>query len=113
MEKSLNEIKAGDKVYYTSPYVSRILKVDRVTPTTIICGTEKFRKQNGSKITTDRWGCSRISVLTKSLERQHYAMVKKRQLITEIEATDFSQLSIDSLQQISDVIHESMADKNA
>lgn len=45
MKKSLDEIEAGDKVYYTSRYYSKILKVDRVTSTTIICGTEKFRKQ--------------------------------------------------------------------
>ena len=43
MKKSLDEIEAGDKVYYTSRYYSKILKVDRVTSTTIICGTEKFR----------------------------------------------------------------------
>ena len=50
MKKSLDEIEAGDKVYYTSRYYSKILKVDRVTSTTIICGTEKFRKQNGRQI---------------------------------------------------------------
>jgi hypothetical protein len=42
MKKSLDEIEAGDEVYYNSRYYSKILKVDRVTPTTIICGTEKF-----------------------------------------------------------------------
>lgn len=36
MKKSLDEIEAGDKVYYTSRYYSKILKVDRVTSTTII-----------------------------------------------------------------------------
>lgn len=68
MKKSLDEIEAGDKVYYTSRYYSKILKVDRVTSTTIICGTEKFRKQNGRQIPADTWGSSYISVLTESLE---------------------------------------------
>ena len=45
MKKSLDEIEAGDKVYYTSRYYSKILKVDRVTSTTIICGTEKFESK--------------------------------------------------------------------
>ena len=112
MKKSLDEIEAGDKVYYTSRYYSKILKVDRVTSTTIICGTEKFRKQNGRQILADTWGSSYISVLTESLEKQYFEMIRKKQLITEIKSVDLFQLSVDSLQQISDVIHNSMTDEN-
>ena len=107
MKKSLDEIEAGDEVYYNSRYYSKILKVDRVTPTTIICGTEKFRKQNGRQIPTDTWGSSYISVLTESLKK-----IRKKQLITKIKSVDLFQLSVDSLQQISDVIHNSMTDEN-
>jgi len=45
MKKSLDEIEAGDEVYYNSRYYSKILKVDRVTPTTIICGTESLESK--------------------------------------------------------------------
>ena len=99
-------------MYYTSRYYSKILKVDRVTSTTIICGTEKFRKQNGRQILADTWGSSYISVLTESLEKQYFEMIRKKQLITEIKSVDLFQLSVDSLQQISDVIHNSMTDEN-
>lgn len=112
MKKSLDEIEAEDKVYYTSRYYSKILKVDRVTSTTIICGTEKFRKQNGRQIPADTWGSSYISVLTESLEKQYFEMIRKKQLIAEIKSVDLFQLSVDSLQQISDVIHNSMTDEN-
>ena len=93
MKKSLDEIEAGDKVYYTSRYYSKILKVDRVTSTTIICGTEKFRKQNGRQIPADTWGSSYISVLTESLEKQYFEMIRKKQLITEIKSVDLFQLT--------------------
>jgi len=112
MKKSLDEIEAGDEVYYNSRYYSKILKVDRVTSTTIICGTEKFRKQNGRQIPADTWGSSYISVLTESLKKQYYEMIRKKQLITEIKSVDLFQLSVDSLQQISDVIQNSMTDEN-
>ena len=112
MKKSLDEIEAGDEVYYTSRYYSKILKVDRVTSTTIVCGSEKFRKQNGRQIPADTWGSSYISVLTESLKNQYYEMIRKKQLITKIKSVDLFQLSVDSLQQISDVIHNSMTDEN-
>lgn len=78
MKKSLDEIEAGDEVYYTSRYYSKILKVDRVTSTTIVCGSEKFRKQNGRQIPADTWGSSYISVLTESLKNQYYEMIRKK-----------------------------------
>lgn len=100
----------GDEVYYTSRYYSKILKVDRVTSTTIVCGSEKFRKQNGRQIPADTWGSSYISVLTESLKNQYYEMIRKKQLITKIKSVDLFQLSVDSLQQISDVIQNSMTE---
>ena len=39
-------------------------------------------------------------------------MIRKKQLITEIKSVDLFQLSVDSLQQISDVIHNSITDEN-
>lgn len=91
---------------------AKILKVDRVTSTTIVCGSEKFRKQNGRQIPADTWGSSYISVLTESLKNQYYEMIRKKQLITKIKSVDLFQLSVDSLQQISDVIQNSMTDEN-
>lgn len=39
-------------------------------------------------------------------------MIRKKQLITKIKSVDLFQLSVDSLQQISDVIQNSMTDEN-
>lgn len=77
-----------------------------------VCGSEKFRKQNGRQIPADTWGSSYISVLTESLKNQYYEMIRKKQLITKIKSVDLFQLSVDSLQQISDVIQNSMTDEN-
>lgn len=49
MSGTLNDVKPGDKLLASAPYSSRlrVVTVDRVTQTQVICGADRFNKRTG------------------------------------------------------------------
>lgn len=86
--KTLYDIQPGDQVMCKSNYTSCILKVDRVTPTLIICGTQKFRKEDGCKTPRERWHWCQIEILTDELKTEFDKRILFQKNIRLIKTTD-------------------------
>lgn len=60
----LSDVKVGDKIAYQNPYscwsgpkvAIRLLTVDKITPTQVVCGSDRFHKLTGKKIGSSNWG---------------------------------------------------------
>lgn len=60
----LSSVKVGDKIAYHNPnsgwygpkVANRLLTVDRITTTQVICGLNRFHKLTGKKIGSSNWG---------------------------------------------------------
>lgn len=101
---SLQDIQAGDEVYSTSRYQNRILKVDRTTRTQIICGSEKFNRENGHAIPIRTWNPTVIHVLTDEQRAIHEADLQKAQYANYFKTVNWKELTLDSLSQIKSII---------
>lgn len=107
---SLFDIQAGDEVYATSRYQSRILTVDRVTNTQIICGSEKFNKASGYSIPMCAWNPTRLRILTDEQRAIHEADIKKAKLNNYFKTVDWKRLSVHTLTQIKSLIDNDFLD---
>lgn len=98
--KTLHDVQPGDQVLYRTNCYAKIIKVDRVTPTLIVCNNNKFRKDDGRKVPHERWNSCSIEVLTDDLKHQFYTEVKRQKLIANIKLIDWNKLSLESLSEI-------------
>ena len=65
MEKTLQDLKAGDLAYIESRHKKGIVKIDRITKTQIITTKGyKYRRCNGSLVSTDPYYLEYIKILT-------------------------------------------------
>ena len=115
MKDSLDQIQQSDKVILSSRYGYSIKTVDRVTPTQIIIGDTKYRK-NGSEINSDRWQSTSIHApLAKPVmsdqtwldcyeQQQQKIKDEKEALISKINTFDLSKVSNQKLNQILSVL---------
>lgn len=109
--QSLDDIRPGDKVLCHYTHSSRILQVDRITPTLIICGYNKFKKKTGQKVPYERWGICYIEVLTDELKQNFRRNVEKQELVKRLNSINWSEMSLETLAQISSIINVSMNEK--
>lgn len=80
----LSDVKVGDKIAYPNPYsgwsgpkvANRLLTVDRITPTQVICGANKFHKLTG-KMIGGAASFDRAELVTQELLTEHDAQVKR------------------------------------
>ena len=103
---TLHDVKVGDQVLWTGAYNQAILTVTRLTKTTIICGLEKFRKENGCAIPSDTWSVSFIEVLTPEKRLQLETQKKHFQLAQKCSKAPYHLFSIDILESISNLIDQ-------
>ena len=104
--KTLSDIEVGDQVLWTGRYNKRILTVTRLTKTTIICGFEKFRKDNGNSIPLDTWNHSWIEILTPEKRLQLELQDKQFKLAKKCSQASYHLFSIDTLEAISNLIDQ-------
>jgi len=80
----LSDVKVGDKIAYPNPCSgwsgpkvrNRLLTVDRVTPTQVVCGASKFHKLTG-KMIGGAASFDRVEPATQELLAEHDAQVRK------------------------------------
>lgn len=58
MIADLKDVKVGDTLMYGQSYNRRMVVVERLTDTQIICGNVRFRKHDGKKIASNGWDAS-------------------------------------------------------
>lgn len=103
MNKTLYDIQPGDKVLSQGRWHESIHVVERVTKNYIIVHGQKFRKSDGSLVSSDPWTHDYITPLTPELMEQHQRKILHQQLCTKIKRIDFTSLTIEQLQAILDV----------
>ena len=96
----LSQLRAGDMVYYTNSYQTKIITVTRVTKTLIICSNLKFQRSTGSEVPVEPYNLARIMVLTDELRDRYLNNIRKKELIAEIVTTSWQSLSVDTLERI-------------
>jgi hypothetical protein len=65
---NLDEIKPGDKVILiNSRGTLSLITVDRITPSLVICGSERYQKITGRRIGSGSWDFSDIQPVTPEL----------------------------------------------
>jgi len=103
----LEKLKAGDKVIYNRHYYnSRIIKVERITKTMVISGTNRFSKKDGHSVGYDCIDSSFISEATdKTIDK---ILEKKIQtaLINTVSRIEFSSLTTEKLKSILSIVDE-------
>lgn len=90
-------------MYCRGNYTERILTVERVTPTLIICDGTKYSKKDGTKVPRDRWYWSCISVLTPDIEAKYKEKLFRQCLIEQAKDIAWDKLTTKQLQQIIDI----------
>jgi hypothetical protein len=81
MSAWLESLKAGDEVMVPSRYgAPSILRVDRVTPTQVVVGSEKYRKSNGYRVGGSTWDCRYITEPTDHGREQAEAALLRSNL---------------------------------
>ncbi len=112
MNKTLNEVQAGDKVVLCTRGEREVVEVTRTTKTQIICGYLKFSRKNGYRISSNKWDLGSIQPLTPEIQQQIDKKKKKDELynnvrieIKRLERT-LGKLSEASLQQLLSTLRE-------
>lgn len=65
MNNSLENAKVGDKLIMTSRWATSILVVEKVQKNFVIANSYKFRKANGSLVTSDHWRMVTAKIATE------------------------------------------------
>jgi len=92
-KKRLEDMKAGDLVYYTVSYGHEIhiVKIDRLTKSQIICGNSRFQRKTGIMIGhDDPWSPVSISPITDQVRKQYEQQKLRAKLrsLGKIKVTD-------------------------
>lgn len=103
MNKTLNDLQPGDKILSEGRWHKEISVVDRVTKNYVIVCGQKFRKTDGTLVTSDSWNIDYIRPLTPELLEQYQQEVKQQQLCAQVKRIAFESLTVDQLQAILDI----------
>lgn len=65
MNNSLENAKVGDKLIMTSRWATSILVVEKVQKNFVIANSYKFRKKDGSLVSSDGWSMTTAKIATE------------------------------------------------
>lgn len=105
----LNDLKPGDKAIRCSTGIGvldTVITVERVTPTQIIVGSDKYRKANGRRLGESQWhSCWLRQATPERIEKINYS---KRHLLLsrKLEDVQWRSLPLPVLEVIAAVIDE-------
>ena len=102
--KELKDLVVGDDVLVTGMYYRRIAKVDKVTKTQIVIDNDRFRRDSGWQIGSDRCNVRRISVPTEKEISDVKEENLRKILINTISSFNFERLSTDELKQVYNIV---------
>lgn len=106
--KELKDLQAGDEVIVDSLYDRTIAKVDRVTKTQIVIGTERFRKQSGWSVGGNIWHRKSIYVPTEEDISEIKEEALRKKILYTIRSFDFKRLSKSELENVYNLIKDKL-----
>lgn len=109
---SLEGVKVGDLLHIHEQYgnAGRIVKVDRITATQVVCGAQRFRLRDGWLVGGDSWSGRFARRATPELIED----VRRQRLIHEIESVkrgELRALSTTDLQSVLVILRRNGTDK--
>lgn len=103
---SLENAKVGDKLIVTSRWSKQLLTVEKVHKNFVIAGGYKFRKANGSEVSSDSWDTSIAKLATQEDIDAFRREVKHHKMISQCRDINFENLSDSQLEQILEIANK-------
>lgn len=103
---SLENAKVGDKLIMTSRWNQSVLTIEKVQKNLVIANDYKFRKSDGSLVSSDKWSITTAKIATeRDLEAFRKAVLRNK-MIGQCRDLDFSILSDSQLEQILEIANK-------
>lgn len=103
---SLENAKVGDKLIVTSRWDKRLLTVEKVYKNFVIAKGYKYRKANGSEVSSDSWNTSNAKLATQEEIDDFRREVKHHKMISQCRDIKFENLSDTQLEQILEIANK-------
>lgn len=100
---SLENVKVGDKLIMTSRWNQSILTVEKVQKNFVIANSYKFRKSDGSLVSSDRWSLTTAKIATEKDLEAFKKVVLRNKMIGQCRDIIFEKLSDFQLEQILEI----------
>lgn len=106
---SLENAKVGDKLIVIRSWDKLLLTVEKVQKNFVIAGSFKFRKANGSQVSSDSWNRSVAKLATQEDIDAFRKEVKRSKMIKQCREIRFENLSDTQLEQILEIVNKKEA----
>lgn len=103
---SLENVKVGDKLLMTSQWNQSLLTVEKVQKNFVIANSYKFRKSDGSLVSSDSWTFANAKIATKKDLESFRKAVKRSKMIGQCRDIRFEKLSDTQLEQILEIANK-------
>lgn len=103
---SLENAKVGDSLIVTHRWNKQLLTVEKVHKNFVISGSYKFRKSDGSLVTSDSWNTSTAKLATQEDIDAFRKEVKRHKMISQCRDINFESLSNSQLEQILEIVNK-------
>lgn len=98
--KSLENVKAGDKLIVRTEYNEYVAEVERITATLVITKHHRFRRETGQALGNDVWRSVWAMPATAAEIDRVDRLSKRRRLVEKCMRIDFRQLADSQLEEI-------------
>lgn len=103
---SLENAKVGDKLIMTSRWNQSVLTIEKVQKNLVIANGYKFRKSDGSLVSSDRWSLTTAKIATeRDLEASRKAVLRNK-MIVQCHDIIFESLSDSQLEKILEIANK-------
>lgn len=103
---SLENAKVGDFLIVTHRWNKQLLTVEKVQKNFVISGCYKFRKANGSLVSSDSWSISTAKLATQEDIDAFRKEVRRHEMIGQCRDIMFDGLSDTQLEQILEIVNK-------
>lgn len=105
MSDFFENLQAGDEVILQDSQGRTFLKkVEKTTPTQIIVGSVRFRKQNGTEVGGGSWYFSSLHEPTEQLRKIAENEALMRKIAKKLSNVKVSRLSEDTLRKLDEIL---------
>lgn len=103
---SLENAKVGDKLIMTSRWNQSVLTIEKVQKNLVIANGYKFRKSDGSLVSSDKWSITTAKIATeRDLEAFRKAILRNK-MIVQCHDIIFESLSDSQLEKILEIANK-------
>lgn len=106
MNNSLENAKVGDKLIVQHRWNKQLLTVEKVQKNFVISGCYKFRKVNGSLVSSDGWSTSTAKLATQEEIDTFRKEARRHKMISQCRDIKFKGLSDTQLEQILEIANK-------